>query len=50
MTAIQNKDTSPVAHLSAQDIEQIGTELDAIRQAVLEIGRASCRERVYSSV
>jgi fatty acid desaturase len=35
MTAIQKKQDSPVAHLRRQDIEDIGTELDAIRAAVL---------------
>ncbi len=35
MTAIQKKQDSPVARLSRQDIEDIGTELDAIRAAVL---------------
>jgi len=36
MTTIQNKAISPIAHLSADDIEQIGRELDAIRQQVLD--------------
>ena len=36
MTAIQNQSTSPVAHLSAEDIENLGRELDAIRQGVLD--------------
>ncbi len=36
MTAIQNQPTSPVAHLSADDIENLGRELDAIRQSVLD--------------
>jgi NADPH-dependent stearoyl-CoA 9-desaturase len=36
MTALQKKSTSPVAHLSAEDIEQIGRELDAIRQEVID--------------
>ncbi len=36
MTAIQNKDDNPIAHLTAQDIERIGEELDQIRQTVLD--------------
>jgi NADPH-dependent stearoyl-CoA 9-desaturase len=36
MTVLQKKSTSPVAHLSADDIEQIGRELDAIRQEVID--------------
>jgi fatty acid desaturase len=35
MTAMQKKPHNPVAHLTAQDIEQIGRELDAIRAEVL---------------
>ena len=35
MTTLQNKATSPIAHLSADDIENLGRELDAIRQLVL---------------
>ena len=35
MTTIQNKPTSPVAHLSAEDIENLGAELDAIREQVI---------------
>ncbi len=35
MTTIQNKATNPVAHLSAEDIENLGAELDAIREQVL---------------
>ena len=34
MTAIQKKATSPIDHLSAEDIEIIGKELDTIRQEV----------------
>ncbi|TIC82915.1 acyl-CoA desaturase [Nocardioides sp. GY 10127] len=37
MTSITNKDVNPVAHLSPEDIEQIGLELDAIRQDILDI-------------
>ncbi|MFL6088821.1 MAG: fatty acid desaturase family protein [Aeromicrobium sp.] len=41
MTVVQNKTTSPIAHLTAEDIEQIGVELDAIRQDVLDSRGAS---------
>ena len=34
MTALQKKDENPVAHLTAEDIELIGKELDTIRQQV----------------
>jgi fatty acid desaturase len=36
MTAIQHKQNNPVAHLSADDIETLGRELDALRQSVLD--------------
>ncbi|MCW2755240.1 MAG: Fatty acid desaturase [Marmoricola sp.] len=36
MTTIQKKATSPIAHLSAAQIETLGHELDAIRQDVLD--------------
>ena len=36
MTTVQNQTASPIAHLTAEDIEQIGVELDAIRQDVLD--------------
>lgn len=36
MTALQNKPGNQVAHLTPADVEQIGRELDAIRQAVLD--------------
>jgi fatty acid desaturase len=36
MTALQKKPHSQVEHLSAAEVEQIGIELDAIRQAVLD--------------
>ncbi|HRV59669.1 MAG TPA: acyl-CoA desaturase [Solirubrobacterales bacterium] len=36
MTAIQKDPDNPIAHLSREDIEQIGRELDAIRQEVLD--------------
>ncbi|HEY2204950.1 MAG TPA: acyl-CoA desaturase [Pseudonocardia sp.] len=35
MTVMQKKTDSPIAHLSAQDIEDIGAELDAIRADVV---------------
>ena len=41
MTTIQKQATSPIAHLSPEDIEQIGIELDAIRQEVLDSRGAS---------
>jgi fatty acid desaturase len=36
MTVIQKQATSPIAHLTPEDIEQIGVELDAIRQSILD--------------
>ena len=36
MTVIQKKADNPIAHLTRDDIEQIGIELDAIRQSVLD--------------
>jgi linoleoyl-CoA desaturase len=36
MTVIQKKPVNPIAHLTAEDIEQIGVELDAIRQEVID--------------
>ena len=35
MTTIQKKTDNPIAHLSDEDIEQIGKELDAIRAEVI---------------
>jgi linoleoyl-CoA desaturase len=35
VTAIQKKADNPIAHLSAEDIETIGRELDAIREQVI---------------
>jgi linoleoyl-CoA desaturase len=35
VTALQNKPHNPIAHLSADDIETIGRELDAIRAGVV---------------
>ena len=38
MTVLQKKKTedNPTAHLSAEDIEQIGVELDAIRKSIVD--------------
>ena len=36
MTVITKQPVSPIAHLTPEDIEQIGVELDAIRQDVLD--------------
>jgi linoleoyl-CoA desaturase len=36
MTTLTKKATNPIAHLSADDIEELGRELDAIRQSVLD--------------
>ncbi len=36
MTVIQKKADNPIAHLTRADIEQIGVELDAIRQEVID--------------
>ncbi|OBA93236.1 fatty acid desaturase [Mycobacteriaceae bacterium 1482268.1] len=35
MTALQRKDDNPIAHLSNEDIENLGAELDAIRAQVI---------------
>jgi NADPH-dependent stearoyl-CoA 9-desaturase len=35
VTAIQNKTVDPTAHLSAEDVEELGRELDAIRAQVI---------------
>ncbi|HEX9999458.1 MAG TPA: acyl-CoA desaturase, partial [Actinoplanes sp.] len=35
MTTVQRKKVSPIAHLTAEDIEAIGRELDAIRDEVM---------------
>ncbi|MDI6101074.1 acyl-CoA desaturase [Actinoplanes sp. NEAU-A12] len=37
MTTLQRKEVNPIGHLSAEDIEQIGRELDAIRDEVLAV-------------
>ena len=36
MTVLQKKSDNPIAHLSAEDIEAIGVELDALRQGVMD--------------
>ena len=36
MTALQRKETSPIDHLTREDIEALGKELDAIRQSVID--------------
>ena len=36
MTTITKKPVNPTAHLTPEDIEQLGVELDAIRQDVLD--------------
>ena len=35
MTAIQKKPDNAIAHLSAQDIEDLGKALDAIRESII---------------
>ncbi len=41
MTAITKKPENPTAHLTPEDIEQIGVELDAIRQDIIDSRGAS---------
>ena len=41
MTAIQKKADNPIAHLTDADIEELGRELDAIRQQFLDVRGAS---------
>ena len=36
MTALQKKSDNPIAHLTPEDIEQLGIELDAIRQDIID--------------
>jgi linoleoyl-CoA desaturase len=36
MTALQKKTDNPIAHLSAEDIEDLGRELDAIRDQIID--------------
>jgi linoleoyl-CoA desaturase len=45
MTTIQKKADNPIAHLSADDIEQLGRELDAIRAEV--IGSRGAADAAY---
>ena len=35
MTAIQKKAHNPIAHLTAEDVEELGRELDALREQIL---------------
>src|SRR3712207_959281 len=37
MTTLQRKEDNPIAHLTPEDIEAIGRELDAIRDEVLAV-------------
>ena len=41
MTTLQNKHSNPIAHLRAEDIEELGRELDEIRQQFLDARGAS---------
>jgi len=41
MTVIQKKADNPIAHLTPEDIEQLGIELDAIRQDIVDSRGAS---------
>ena len=36
MTVLQKKEVDPTAHLSAEDVEQLGVELDAIRASIID--------------
>jgi len=36
MTTLQRQEQNPIAHLSSEDIDDLGRELDAIRQQVLD--------------
>ncbi len=36
MTALQKKDHNPIAHLTREDIEELGRELDAVRASVVD--------------
>ena len=36
MTTLQRREHNPIAHLTDDDIENLGRELDAIRQHVLD--------------
>ena len=35
MTAIQHQAVNPIAHLTAEDVEALGHELDALREEIL---------------
>ena len=35
MTAMQKKAHNPIAHLTAEDVEELGRELDALREEIL---------------
>ncbi|AKU14829.1 fatty acid desaturase family protein [Luteipulveratus mongoliensis] len=41
MTALQKKEHNPIAHLTREDIESLGNELDAVRASVIEARGAS---------
>jgi linoleoyl-CoA desaturase len=41
MTTVQKQQTNPIAHLTPEDIEQIGIELDVIRQDAIDARGAS---------
>jgi NADPH-dependent stearoyl-CoA 9-desaturase len=41
MTALQKKEHNPIAHLTREDIESLGRELDAVRADVIETRGAS---------
>jgi fatty acid desaturase len=45
MTAIQNKPHNPIAHLSEEDVETLGRELDALREQVM--GSRGERDAAY---
>ncbi len=45
MTALQKKAHNPTAHLSADDLEQLGQELDALREEVM--GSRGERDAAY---
>jgi fatty acid desaturase len=45
MTAIQNKPHNPIAHLSDEDVETLGRELDALREQVM--GSRGERDAAY---
>lgn len=45
MTVLQNQDVSPIAHLTPEDIEALGAELDAIRAEV--IASRGARDAAY---